>query len=85
MLVRSPPPEPRAEVEAMPVLLDEALDAARLSMTNVKLKSFLKWVLKKVWALDERDRSPLQFQENAHGMEASNPDPLTHRLFQASK
>ena len=36
----------------MPLVLDEALAVARLSMTNVKLKSFLKWVLKRVWALD---------------------------------
>ena len=42
MPVRNPPPGPRAEVEAMPVLLDEALTVAPLSMTNVKLKSFLK-------------------------------------------
>ena len=69
----------------MPVLLDEALTVAPLSMTNVKLKSFLKWILKKVWALDELDRSPLQFQEDAHGMEASNPEPLTPLLFQVSK
>lgn len=69
----------------MPLVLDEALAVARLSMTNVKLKSFLKWVLKKVWALDERDRSPSQFQGNTHGMEASNPNPSTPLLFQVSK